>query len=261
MCRLVNTIDGGLMKILSTKNRAAISQISSKTRMTPSRATPGRASIQRLKRWKKGGGASTRLLNSFGRGTACCAAQAQDHRVFRPRRRCHGRDGWRLRALRGLGQGETAAAAASRASIRATPSPTSISSSTAPRGAIGKSCTCTWRRRASWSPRRRPSIDLTRLATLPFVEQLDPAIKHRLITPADLARPKEPKTVYNQNPQRRWCEERPATICLHSTYKLEGRLADRHRARQQDPGRRPQEDLRHARIRRRAHDAVAGGGR
>ena len=60
MCRLVNTIDGGLMKILSTKNRAAISQISSNTRMTPSRATPGRASIQRLKRWKKGGGASTR---------------------------------------------------------------------------------------------------------------------------------------------------------------------------------------------------------
>ena len=68
------------------------------------------------------------------------------------------------------------------------------------------------------------SIDLTRLATLPFAQQLDPAIKHRPITAADLARPKEPKMVHNQNPQRRWCEGRPATICLHSTYKLEGRL-------------------------------------
>ena len=68
------------------------------------------------------------------------------------------------------------------------------------------------------------SIDLRRLATLPFAEQLDPAIKHRVITAADLARPKDPKLIYNQNPQRRWCEGRPMTICLHSTYKLEGRL-------------------------------------
>lgn len=68
------------------------------------------------------------------------------------------------------------------------------------------------------------SINFARLATLPFAQQLDPAIKHRLITAADVARPKEPKAVHNQNPQRRWCEGRPATICLHSTYKLEGRL-------------------------------------
>jgi hypothetical protein len=68
------------------------------------------------------------------------------------------------------------------------------------------------------------AINLARFATLPFAQQLDPAIKHRQITSADLARPKEPKTVYNQNPQRRWCEGRAATICLHSTYKLEGRL-------------------------------------
>jgi len=68
------------------------------------------------------------------------------------------------------------------------------------------------------------SIDLSKLATLPFAQQLDPAIKHQLITAADLPRSKDPKTIYNQNPQRRWCEGRPATICLHSTYKLEGRL-------------------------------------
>jgi hypothetical protein len=37
-------------------------------------------------------------------------------------------------------------------------------------------------------------------------------------------RTKEAKSVHNQNPQRRWCEGRPTVICLHSTYKLEGRL-------------------------------------
>ncbi len=68
------------------------------------------------------------------------------------------------------------------------------------------------------------SLDLARFLTVAFLEQIDPAIKHRLITPADLARPKEPRTVVNQNPQRRWCEGRAATICLRSTYKLEGRL-------------------------------------
>ena len=66
------------------------------------------------------------------------------------------------------------------------------------------------------------SLDLARLATLPFVQQIDPAIKHRLITPADLTAPKEPKVVHNQDPQRRWCEG--GAICIRSTYKLEGRL-------------------------------------
>ena len=68
------------------------------------------------------------------------------------------------------------------------------------------------------------SINLTRLATLPFAQQLDPAIKHRVVTADEVVRPKEAKSVYNQNPQRRWCEGRPVVICMHSTYKLEGRL-------------------------------------
>jgi len=68
------------------------------------------------------------------------------------------------------------------------------------------------------------SIELAKLATLPFAQQLDPAIKHRVVAAADVMRPKEAKSVHNQNPQRRWCEGRSATICLHSTYKLEGRL-------------------------------------
>jgi hypothetical protein len=68
------------------------------------------------------------------------------------------------------------------------------------------------------------SINLARLATLPFAQQLDPAIKHRVVAAADVVPPKEAKAVHNQNPQRRWCEGRPTAICLHSSYKLEGRL-------------------------------------
>jgi len=68
------------------------------------------------------------------------------------------------------------------------------------------------------------SINLARLATLPSAQQLDPAIKHRVVTADEVVRPKETKSVYNQNPQRRWCEGRPVVICMHSTYKLEGRL-------------------------------------
>jgi hypothetical protein len=68
------------------------------------------------------------------------------------------------------------------------------------------------------------SFDLSKFATLPFAQQLDPAIKHRVITAADAVRPKDLKAIHNQNPQRRWCEGRPIVICLHSTYKLEGRL-------------------------------------
>jgi hypothetical protein len=69
------------------------------------------------------------------------------------------------------------------------------------------------------------SLDVARFATLPFVEKIDPAIKHRLLTAADVAaRPKESKTVHNQNPQRAWCEGRATVICIHSSYKLEGRL-------------------------------------
>jgi hypothetical protein len=68
------------------------------------------------------------------------------------------------------------------------------------------------------------SLDLARFVSLPFVQQLDPAIKDQLLTAADAPRPKEPKVVHNQSPQRRWCEGRVTVICIRSTYKLEGRL-------------------------------------
>jgi hypothetical protein len=72
----------------------------------------------------------------------------------------------------------------------------------------------------------RPSegLDLSTFVTLPFVERMDAAIKHKLITAADAISPKDPRTVHNQHPLRRWCEARPLAICIHSRYQLEGKL-------------------------------------
>jgi hypothetical protein len=68
------------------------------------------------------------------------------------------------------------------------------------------------------------SLDLARMVTLPFVEQIDPAIKHRLIGSGEVTSTQEPKVIYNQNPQRRWCEGRPTLLCVRSHYQLEGRF-------------------------------------
>ncbi len=68
------------------------------------------------------------------------------------------------------------------------------------------------------------TIDLASLVTLPFIERIDPAIKHRLITSAEAVSPKDPRAVHNQHPLRRWCEARPLAICIHSRYQFEGKL-------------------------------------
>jgi hypothetical protein len=68
------------------------------------------------------------------------------------------------------------------------------------------------------------AVDLASLVTLPFVERIDSAIKHRLITSAEAVSPKDPRAVHNQHPLRRWCEVRPVTICIRSRYQFEGKL-------------------------------------
>lgn len=68
------------------------------------------------------------------------------------------------------------------------------------------------------------SIDLASFVALPFVERIDPAIKHNLIAPAEAVSAKDPRAVHNQHPLRRWCETRPVTICIHSRYRFEGKL-------------------------------------
>ncbi len=68
------------------------------------------------------------------------------------------------------------------------------------------------------------AIDLASFVALPFVERIDPAIKHKLIAPAETVSAKDPRAVHNQHPLRRWCETRPVAICIHSRYQFEGKL-------------------------------------
>ena len=69
------------------------------------------------------------------------------------------------------------------------------------------------------------SLDLASFATLP-IRRKDRSSHQAPCAHGRgyAARPKEPKSVHNQNPQRPWCEGRATVICIHSTYKLEGRL-------------------------------------
>jgi hypothetical protein len=68
------------------------------------------------------------------------------------------------------------------------------------------------------------AVNLARYAALPFLERIDPAITHRLITAADLLPPKEIDVSTYRHPDRRWCEPRPNAICIQSRYQLEGKL-------------------------------------
>jgi hypothetical protein len=68
------------------------------------------------------------------------------------------------------------------------------------------------------------SIDLSKYVTLPFLEKIDPAIKHTLIT-ADKVTPLRADSNDNTtNPDRKWCTGRTTSICIMSTYKMEGKI-------------------------------------
>jgi hypothetical protein len=68
------------------------------------------------------------------------------------------------------------------------------------------------------------SINLAKYATLPFIQGVDPTIKHQEIKPADVSVMKEEKSQNNKNPDRNWCEGKGVTSCIRSFYKLEGKL-------------------------------------
>lgn len=65
------------------------------------------------------------------------------------------------------------------------------------------------------------AFDLSRYATLTFLEKLDPAIKHQAIATSDAIPNKEPSAA-NRLPGRKWCEL--AAGCFHSRYRFEGRI-------------------------------------
>jgi hypothetical protein len=68
------------------------------------------------------------------------------------------------------------------------------------------------------------SIDLSRYATLPFLERIDPSIKHAAIGATETVAAKEGDRFPNRNPERAWCDPKTIVLCLHSRYKLEGKL-------------------------------------
>ena len=68
------------------------------------------------------------------------------------------------------------------------------------------------------------AINLKSYANLPFIQSIDPSIKHELIKPSDVSLLKEEKSANMRNPNRPWCEGPGVTGCIRSTYKLEGKL-------------------------------------
>src|SRR6202451_1827627 len=68
------------------------------------------------------------------------------------------------------------------------------------------------------------TIDLSRYVTLPILERIDPAIKHKLITAADVVPFNDDPGAGNDNPDRKWCTGRTTLICIQSSYKLEGKI-------------------------------------
>ena len=103
------------------------------------------------------------------------------------------------------------------------------------------------------------SIDLASFVTLPFIERIDPAIKHRLITPDEAVSAKDPRAAHNQHPLRRWCDARPVTICIRSRYQFEGKLPVGIQIANKPQG-GVEENRGLPRVRERAHAAPAGGG-
>ena len=68
------------------------------------------------------------------------------------------------------------------------------------------------------------SADLKTFAKLPFIQSIDPSIKHDAIKASDVSTLKDEKGQNNKNPDRAWCEGTGVTACIRSSYKLEGKL-------------------------------------
>jgi hypothetical protein len=68
------------------------------------------------------------------------------------------------------------------------------------------------------------AFNLARYVTLPFLEKIDPAIKHKLIAATDVSPLTDVQGTGNANPDRKWCTGRATLICIASSYKLEGKI-------------------------------------
>jgi hypothetical protein len=68
------------------------------------------------------------------------------------------------------------------------------------------------------------TLDLAHYVTLDFLERIDPAIKHKLISAAAVGPFTGESGIGNQNPNRPWCTGRATSICIQSVYTLEGKI-------------------------------------
>jgi hypothetical protein len=68
------------------------------------------------------------------------------------------------------------------------------------------------------------SIDLSRFVTLDFLQKIDPAITHTKIAAPDPTQFKADAIAGNDNPDRKWCTGRTTSICIQSSYRLEGKI-------------------------------------
>jgi hypothetical protein len=67
-------------------------------------------------------------------------------------------------------------------------------------------------------------VDPAHYVTLPFLEKIDPAIKHKQIAAGDVVPFTDDHGAGNDNPDRKWCTGRATSICIQSTYRLEGKI-------------------------------------
>ncbi|HVG50827.1 MAG TPA: hypothetical protein VM867_04255 [Xanthobacteraceae bacterium] len=68
------------------------------------------------------------------------------------------------------------------------------------------------------------AINLSRYATVAFLERVDPAIKSQTIASSDAIPNKEKEAVSSKRPDRPWCDGKGTSVCIQSRYKLEGKL-------------------------------------
>jgi hypothetical protein len=68
------------------------------------------------------------------------------------------------------------------------------------------------------------AVDLARYASLPFLQRIDPAIKHKIVQLADTMAASQGDQFPNRRPARQWCDPQAVAVCLDSYYKFEGKL-------------------------------------
>ncbi len=73
-------------------------------------------------------------------------------------------------------------------------------------------------------PKAPSALGLAHYVTLSFLQKIDPAVKHQLITSAEVPSFQDKAGAGNDNPDRKWCTGMATAICIASTYKLEGKI-------------------------------------